>query len=262
MSKKTKVWLVIAAILVILGVLTLLGVIRVCDGDFSKLDTIKHVENIIEITEDFNDISVDITTAEIEFMLSDDQICKVEYIKREQDIITAFVKDGKLNIDEQNLGGLVSFVGFDFIEDKLTVYLPKSEYGLLDIKTTTSDIIIPADFKFNDVNIKNTTGDVYCDCSVVNNTNVKATTGDVIVKNNFSNKLNISLTTGDVKLDNIDPKEIFVKTTTGDIDGMLLSDKVFKTQVTTGDISVPNTNTGGVCDLKTTTGDINIKIKK
>ncbi len=261
MSKKTKVWLVIAAILVILGALTLLGVIRVCDGDFSKLDTIKHVENTIEITEDFNDIELEVVTVDIEFVVSNDGSCKVYSFEEEDTCITAIVKDGVLKITEPIRGSIIPNIGFN-LQDKLTVYLPKSEYGLLDIKTKTSDIIIPADFKFNDVNIKNTTGDVYCDCSVVNNTNVKATTGDVIVKNNFSNKLNISLTTGDVKLDNIDPKEIFVKTTTGDIDGMLLSDKVFKTQVTTGDISVPNTNTGGVCDLKTTTGDINIKIKK
>jgi hypothetical protein len=42
----------------------------------------------------------------------------------------------------------------------------------------------------------------------------------------------------------------------------LLSDKVFVTKATTGDISVPNTTTGGKCEIKVTTGDIKIEIAK
>ena len=261
MSKRVKKWFIIGAVLTALGILTLFGVIRVCDGDYSKLDTAKQVENTIVITDDFNDIQLDIYSLDIEFVLNTDEACKVYSIEQGDTYVKAVVEDGVLKITEPTHGSFVPNIRFNY-QDKLVVYLPKSEYNTLNIDATTSDINVLFNFYFNDVKIKNTTGDVYCNCNVVNDTDIKSTTGDVVIKNNLSNKLNIALTTGDVMLDNIDPEQIFVKTTTGDIEGTLLSDKIFKTKTSTGNIKVPNTSNGGLCNLETTTGDIKINIKQ
>ena len=86
-------------------------------------------------------------------------------------------------------------------------------------------------------------------------------TGDIDLKNVIASKINISATTGDISLYQCDADELYLKATTGDITGSLLSDKVFVAKSTTGDIDLPQSTTGGKCEIKVTTGDINIEIK-
>ena len=54
--------------------------------------------------------------------------------------------------------------------------------------------------------------------------------------------------------------ELYVRTTTGDVTGALLSEKVFITGTNTGSVAVPETTTGGVCEIRTNTGSIRIGI--
>ena len=77
----------------------------------------------------------------------------------------------------------------------------------------------------------------------------------------FTGSLNIKRSTGKVELNGCDAADIKVVTDTGDITGTLLSEKVFITSSDTGHISVPDTVSGGRCDLSTDTGDIRIKLK-
>ena len=72
-------------------------------------------------------------------------------------------------------------------------------------------------------------------------------------------KFSIKRSTGDVKFDSCDAAEIFVETDTGDVNGSLLTNKVFITKTDTGRINVPNSITGGKCEIITNTGDIKIQ---
>ena len=74
--------------------------------------------------------------------------------------------------------------------------------------------------------------------------------------------ISIKSDTGDVRFEGSDAIEISVKTDTGDVTGTLLSEKVFITETSTGSINVPKTTSGGKCEITTSTGDINIRIKK
>ena len=56
-------------------------------------------------------------------------------------------------------------------------------------------------------------------------------------------------------------KADYIKTSTGDVEGTLLSEKIFSIHTSTGKVKVPNTNNGGTCEIKTSTGDIEIQIK-
>ena len=89
----------------------------------------------------------------------------------------------------------------------------------------------------------------------------RGSTGDILLNNviaaeNFS----VERSTGDIRLERSDAKEIFLKTSTGDIRGSLLTDKVFVTKTNTGSINVPDSVTGGRCEITTSTGNINISI--
>lgn len=87
-----------------------------------------------------------------------------------------------------------------------------------------------------------------------------SSTGDIELNNLIASKsIYIKVSTGNVKLNKCDATEsITVITTTGDIIGSLLSNKRFI--IKANKYQIPSTNDGGICDLTTTTGRINITI--
>ena len=76
-----------------------------------------------------------------------------------------------------------------------------------------------------------------------------------------SDSFSISRSTGDVILDHCDAGQITVKTSTGDVSGTLLTEKIFIARSSTGSIHVPDTAAGEKCQITTSTGDINIRLK-
>ena len=174
-------------------------------------------------------------------------------------------------------------------------------FGSSDIKTTTGDVNFGATVREN-LKIKTTTGDVNIESVSAENIDVSVTTGRIECKKiNCSDKLSLKVSTGrttltdvnckefvsegstgrltlknvvatdsfdierstgDVSFDNCDAEKITVKTSTGDVWGTLRSEKVFNAKTTTGKVSVPNSVSGGKCEIITTTGDIEISIVK
>lgn len=86
-------------------------------------------------------------------------------------------------------------------------------------------------------------------------------TGDVTLRDTVvSGALRIERSTGDVKFEKSDAGSIYVKTSTGSVTGTLLSGKIFAAGSTTGSVSVPDTSSGGKCEIHTTTGKIKISL--
>ncbi len=300
MRKTTKIWLIIAVSLVLVGSIIFTGIMSVLKWDFRKLSTVKYQTNLYEITENFDDISIKTDTADIVFAVSADGKCKVGCYEDKKEKHSVTVQENTLVINIVNQKSWYDYIGINFGSPKITVYLPKTEYTLLVIKTSTGDIEIPKDFKFQNVDISLSTGDVDFYASASELIKIKASTGDISLENMSAGLLEITVSTGDVDLKNIecnsvlssgstgdihlknviakeefsikrstgdvkfngcDAGEISVETDTGDVSGSLLSEKVFITKTSTGKIDVPNTVTGGKCEIKTDTGDIKITLK-
>ncbi|MBQ7319864.1 MAG: DUF4097 family beta strand repeat protein, partial [Clostridia bacterium] len=86
-------------------------------------------------------------------------------------------------------------------------------------------------------------------------------TGDILLHRVIVEEtVSIERSTGDVTLEQCDADELLIETDTGDVTGSLLSDMVFVTHTDTGRVSVPNSVTGGRCEIATDTGDIKIAI--
>lgn len=114
--------------------------------------------------------------------------------------------------------------------------------GMLDMETATGRI------KLSEVSCKNI--------------NVKGSTGSITLKHTVAlGDCFVSSSTGDVFFESFDAASILVKTGTGDVAGTLRSEKRFVTETGTGNISVPNTSTGGTCEITTGTGDIEIELE-
>jgi len=134
--------------------------------------------------------------------------------------------------------------------------------GELELFVSTGEVTAKSITCKGDIKIRVSTGHAKLTDITCKNVTSNGSTGDISLKNVVAKeKFSIERSTGDVRFENSDAAEIFVQTDTGDVKGSLLTDKVFITETSTGNISVPKTVTGGKCEIKTDTGDINIEIK-
>ena len=312
-----KLMLKIAIFLFVIGSLLFTISMSINKWDFSKLSTSRLETNTHQITEEFNNISIDTDTADIIFVYSNEN----KVVLREYEDCNHFVSVDNdtlkisYSVKDNWFKNLISFK-----EPMITIYLTETEFENLNIKEDTGDIRIPRDFKMKNVDIEASTGDVYyfsssesikitlstgdiemnnvttnslelvtstgeielSNITCINDIKITTSTGDVSIEdvkcNNLTskgttsdlemenvlvtNKLSIIRDTGDVEFDRCDASEIYIKTSTGDVEGTLLSDKVFIVDTNTGIKDYPKSTTGGKCEIKTSTGDIKIRIIK
>lgn len=302
MNKGTKIWLIVGTVLVILGLVLFGVVMNVNNWDFTKLGTVEYETNTWEVDGEFHNISIDSDTADIEFVQSEDGVGKVVCHESTNDKHEVLVQDGTLTIRiAPGKKWYENITIMSFESAKITVYLPENDYLALSIEESTGDILIPKEFKFENIDVSTSTGDVQCFASAWKGIKIKVDTGDIRVENVSTDTMELSVSTGDanvtsvfcnnfvsdgdtgklsmknvvametiaierdtgdVLFDKCDAAELYIETDTGYVKGSLLSDKIFFAETDTGRVDVPKTMTGGKCEVKTDTGDIKITIEK
>ena len=91
---------------------------------------------------------------------------------------------------------------------------------------------------------------------------INAGTGDKKLINVISTgDMNIKGSTGDIILDGVDAANIYITNSTGDVKGTILTDKLFDIHSNTGEKAYPESKPGGMCQVKTSTGDILLSYK-
>lgn len=300
MNSAVKMWMIAAFILLVVGIVIFFMAFVTADFDISKLFTQKFEKNIFEFNEDFENIYVNVETTTVNFVPSDDGVCKVECFEKENMKHSAEVQDGTLTVSIADNRKWYDHITINFGTPTVTIYLPKDVYTSLSAKTTTGNIEVPDGLNFETIVITGTTSNVSCyadaSTSIELNTTtgdirlgsleagavkLSATTGTVKVNDVSCNKLTAKSSTGHIKLENTvanesiilenttggirfngcDAGEITVRTSTGSVRGTLLSEKIFITDTSTGRINVPKTASGGKCEITTSTGDIDIDIE-
>lgn len=136
----------------------------------------------------------------------------------------------------------------------------------LNIKTSTGNITVK-DVAINDqVTLNASTGRIKTENLTCVNMNAETDTGDVSLTNVLVNSnIEIHTDTGDVTFSDSDAQSVKVKTSTGDVDATFLTKKIITAKSSTGRIRTPSADemvgATGTCEVKTSTGSINIKIK-
>ena len=133
--------------------------------------------------------------------------------------------------------------------------------GTLDLKVTTGKITVSGVTCREDVTVGVSTGitqltDITCKNVISNGSTGYICLNHVIASEKFS----IERSTGKVKFEGSDAAEIFVKTNTGNVSGNLLSEKIFFAKSHTGRVNVPESVSGGRCEITTDTGNIEMTI--
>ncbi len=141
------------------------------------------------------------------------------------------------------------------------VVIEQTTAGKTEISLSTGDVTINSFACVGDVKIKVSTGNVRMNDVVCASLSTEGSTGDVYLKNVVAaTSLYIHRSTGDVKFDMSDAAEITVETSTGDVTGTFRTDKIFTAKASTGTVKVPVSTVGGKCEIKTSTGDIEITV--
>ncbi|MBQ1252336.1 MAG: DUF4097 family beta strand repeat protein [Firmicutes bacterium] len=243
MKKATMVWLIVGTVLILSGAVLFTAAMSAADWNFNTLSNSEYKTVSHDITDEFQNIEIDISTADITILPADTEKAEVICYEEKKTGYTVAVQNGTLFITEKDDREWYDHFGFGSFEiPKITVYLPQDSYNSLSVETSTGDINL-TDITCNKIVIESNTGDT--------------TLENVIAIKTFDLKCD----TGDIEFTLCDAAEIFAETDTGNIYGTLLTEKIIFAQSDTGDIRVPQSMNGGRCELSTDTGDITIEIR-
>lgn len=298
--KNAKKWAIIGFVCLLLGAIILLATFASAGFDIEKLYSRQLITTLYEFEDDFDKIHISVLTSDVTFARAGDGKTKIEVREIEKIPHTVSVDENTLEITDKDMRKWVDRLNFADAKVSITVYLPKDAYESADVLTRTGDINIVPGFSFGSLQANTSTGKIVVtgvqaetmialgttgkimitDAVVQKELVSMMTTGDIDICRAQSQYLDIASTTGDVMLTDVEIKDLmsvkvttgdisfrrcdageaYLKATTGDIEGVFLTEKRFEAKATTGHVSVPNTQSGGLCQATTTTGHIDISI--
>lgn len=258
MKKSTKIWLITAAALVFLGLVIFGGIMTMLNWNFNKLSTVKYQTNTYEVTENFNNISIKADTDDIVLLSSDDEKCRVVCYEQEKTKHTVTVDGETLKIDKADMRKWYNHISIvSFSTPKITVYLPKTEYSSLAVKASTGDVTLPNNFKFENIDISLSTGDVCSSASASGEVKIKTGTGNISVENISPQTLVLALSTGKINASSINCKGDFhIAVSTGDAKLADVTCGTLTSTGNTGDLALTNVIATESFNIKRTTGDV------
>ncbi len=257
MSRTSKIWLIAATFLVLLGIVMFASVMTSCNWDFTKLSTTNYVSNTHQITDGINSISICGDTADIAFVPSANGDCKVDCYEPENIQHCVAVVDNVLIIDTIDQRKWYHHIGIHSREPKITVYIPQGEYGALSIQSDTGDVEIPNAFKFESIDITESTGDVTVYANAEEAFSIKTSTGDIRIENVSADTFDLSVSTGKIIANTISCKgNIKINTSTGDVQITSARCHSLLSSGDTGDISLTDVIAAKQFSIVTSTGDV------
>ena len=257
MRKSKKILLILSVLFVLVGAMIFTVGIASLNFDFTKLSTEKAEAVTYEILENFDNIAVNVNTADVRFEPAEDGKGKV--VCRETDKVkhNAYVNDGTLTVDRVDTRKWYSYIGVNFVDMEITVYLPKREYSLLSVETNTGDITLSGDVTFENVKAVTDTGDISVAMSEFGHFELSTDTGDVTLTDVSADEIEIEADTGSIEIKSAEAKgKVVIETDTGDVSVTDLACQSFETESDTGDILLSRVCSADSLTVNTSTGDV------
>jgi DUF4097 and DUF4098 domain-containing protein YvlB len=248
----------------------------------TKLSTEKYETNTYEITEDFTNINVNVKMINITVMKSETETASVVCMESKKIKYDVSVSNGVLVVEVDN-----NRRWYDFSFESVKINSHTGDVSLTSSSDEVNIKLSTGNIKLENINIDNAslvtaTGNHYLKNVVAtNNVFIESSTGTITLNNvdckNLTaitdtgrvkltdviatGRFEISTETGGVTLEDSDASEMNIETSTGSVKGTILTPKIFMARSDTGKINVPETTTGGICRIRTSTGNISITIK-
>lgn len=250
-------WIIIAAVLVIVGAVIFTGVMVSLNWDFSRLGTVKYETNTHTVGEEFQNVNIVTQTAEVVFLPSPDGVCRIVCYEEEKQKHTVSTEGETLNIIVSDARKWYEYIGISWTTSKITVYLPDREYGALSIKNSTGDIKITDRFVFGSVDAVSSTGDVECVASVNGSVKIKLSTGDISLSDMRAGELDLTASTGRITVETVECKgAVSIGVSTGRTELSDVRCGSLTSTGSTGNITLKNTVADDSINVKRSTGNV------
>lgn len=257
MKKSTKAWLILATCFIFVGLIMFASVMLNFNWDFSKLSTTKYELNSHKINNEFSNISIDTDTADIIFVKSNNEECRVECYEEEKINHLVSVSDDTLFIMINDIRDWYDYIGINFDSPKITVYLPESDYKTLSVSDSTGNINVFKELKFDNIDAVLSTGDINVFSSVSNGVKIKTSTGDINIDSISVGSLELTASTGKITVSAINcDGDINIKTSTGRNNLADIKCKNLYSKSDTGDISLSEVFASEKISITRSTGDV------
>lgn len=237
--------------LLLVGGGVVLGVGIAHSKEDSKIVTREHA-----IEETFENINIDIETANLEFVTTSGE-AKVVCEERENIEHVVEVKENTLSVryTEEAMKWYEKVFNFNWKKERITVYLPVTTYGDVSIKCSTGKMNIEGEYTFNNLEISASTGALTLNTDVVNKLEVKMSTGAINLEDMSAKEMDIKASTGDIALKNVNVEEkINIKASTGDADLRKVRAKNLQVNLSTGDLDLNDVLIEEHTEFKASTG--------
>ena len=256
--KKTTKLLLLGAGLLLIGVIIFVSVLAANDWDYDNFGKRVYVRNEHIIEQNFNNFDFDIEDAHIQFFLSETDEIKVVCLEKEGLEHSVNVIDDTLCVKSSDNKTLLDYIQIDFNRPQIKVYLPTTEYNSLDINGDTGFVSIGDSWKFNEIDIEVSTGDIRCGAICTGDVEITTSTGKVFVWGfGIENNLSINTSTGGVFVDDIEVKgNIDIEVSTGKVELEEVKCLNLNIKASTGTTKLLNVNCLNKTIIKSSTGDV------
>ncbi|MBQ4093146.1 MAG: DUF4097 family beta strand repeat protein, partial [Firmicutes bacterium] len=258
MKTATKIWLIIAAVLVIVGSVVFIGAMAASDWKLNGLDNQTFETNSYDIAEEFHSISVDTSTADIILKPSDSETAKVVCFEDRKTKHSVNVQEGTLMIHETDNRSWFDFISlFRLDYPEITIYLPESTYASLSAETDTGDIEIPQNFTFGNIMVTSDTGDITCCASAEKLLELETDTGSLYAEAISAMEMKLNTDSGDIMAKTIScAGNMNIDSDTGNTNITDITCKILTADSNTGDICMENVIAAEDFFLENDTGNI------
>lgn len=255
MKLSTKIWLFAAVLFILIGAILFTAVMAHHQWDFAKLDTSRFETNTHEIAKPFANIAINADTADITFMASNGETCKVECYEEENAKHSVAVEGETLTI-KVDKKAWYEYIGINFKSPKLIIHLPKTQYANLLIQENTGDIELPRSFKFETATIASSTGEVRFSASASALIKIETSTGGIHLENLSAGAIDLSASTGKITASHITCGDLKTEVSTGETELSHISCKNLISNGRTGDLLLKTVVAEGKITIERDTGDI------
>ena len=259
MKSGMKAAIIVAVILVVVGLVIAVGAMALTGFNFEKLSTKEYRTTVLKPSGSFDRIDVNITTADVSFIPSEDGTCTVTCTDDENVEYTAEVKDAVLTVKCRKIRKGADFLSVSAVEAKVTVALPGKTYAALSAETDTGDVLIPADFALGNVKLITDTGDAVCEAAVAGSLEFRSDTGDFRGENLRGKEARLESKTGAVQLSAAEVSgALTVAEHTGRVRLTEVSCGSGKLTTTTGSVTLERVTASGELAVETDTGNVKL----
>ena len=260
MLSKKKIWLILAASLILIGTIIFIGVMTVLKWDFRKLTTFQYETNTHTFSEGYQNISISSDTAKIVLLPAENAKTSVICYEKQIAKHSVTIENDTLVIKLIDNRKWYHYTGFDFDRPKITVYIPQNTYGTLKIRNDTGSVNVPDDFQFQSVSVSTDTGNITCLASVEESIILKTSTGNIVAKNLSVQQLDVSTSTGNASISGITCSgNISVRLSTGKISMTDVQCETLSTKTKTGNTVLTNVIAQSKLSLKSDTGNVKLQ---